>query len=301
MKRVPIIITICMALMGVACQEQYTTYTDKEYVMFAEQEQYRLVEQDQEYFTIEVASTVAAKRDRTFGVEVVDEGSNAIEGLHYRLLSNTITIPAGKLATKVKIKGYYDNLDSADSLGFKLRLVMPEELKMPTYENSDMADVVIYKACPFDINNFTGPCLLTSMLLYNYPGTNRFYQRVIESEQHPTLENTIILHDCFYDGYDVTIRIDSTDPYEPLISMDEDQVISDEGSVFGQILGDNKILGTTSSYYESYYNSCNRYMSLYLHVYVENVGEMVGTVGHFYNVIEWITEEEAEEFRKEIE
>lgn len=289
-----------MALAGVACQEQYTTYDDKEYVMFAEQEQYHLVQLEEDTFAVEVASTVASRRDRTFGVKVVDEGSNAIEGVHYRLLSNSVTIPAGKLTGEVRIKGYYENIDVADSLGFKLKLVMPEELRWDLYENSDMTDVVIYKACPYDINNFTGPCLLTSMLLYNYPGTNAFYQRVVESEQHPTEPNTIVLHDCFYDGYDVTVRIESTDPYEPLISMEDDQVLSDEASVFGQILGDNKILGTTSPYYESYYNSCNRYMALYLQVYVENVGEMIGTVGTFYNVIEWITEEEAEEFRKEI-
>jgi hypothetical protein len=36
-----------------------------------------------------------------------------------------------------------------------------------------------------------------------------------------------------------------------------------------------------------------------MHVYVENVGEPVGSVGEFYNVLEWISEEEAEELRRE--
>jgi hypothetical protein len=34
-------------------------------------------------------------------------------------------------------------------------------------------------------------------------------------------------------------------------------------------------------------------------MYVENLGVPVGTVGHFYNVMEWISEEEAELIKKE--
>jgi acetylglutamate kinase len=29
-------------------------------------------------------------------------------------------------------------------------------------------------------------------------------------------------------------------------------------------------------------------------VHVENLGESVGTIGHYYNIIEWISDEEAE-------
>ena len=71
--------------------------------MFAEQEQYFLVEQDQDYFRVMVSATAKSKHDRTFGVEVIDKGSNAIEGLHYRLLSNSVTIPAGELAGEVRV------------------------------------------------------------------------------------------------------------------------------------------------------------------------------------------------------
>ena len=33
---------------------------------------------------------------------------------------------------------------------------------------------------------------------------------------------------------------------------------------------------------------------LWLQAYVENLGESVGTMGHYYNIIEWISDEEAE-------
>ena len=70
-------------------------------------------------------------------------------------------------------------------------------------------------------------------------------------------------------------------------------------SVFGQILGDNKILTTHSNYYPSYFNSCQRFVELWNHVYVENLGETVGTVGHYYNILEWISDEEAERLQRE--
>lgn len=53
----------------------------------------------------------------------------------------------------------------------------------------------------------------------------------------------IILHDWLFSGYDVTIRLDPADPAEPLVTMDKNQILADEGSVFGQILGDNQDSG----------------------------------------------------------
>lgn len=299
MKKIYLMLSAVVALLAVACDEEYMTYSDAEYVMFAEQQSTNMVLVDQEYFSVPVASTVACDYDRTFGVEVIDKGSNAIEGKHYRLLSNSVTIPAGELAADVKVAGIYENIEPTDSLGFVLKLVMPEQLKFDLYEDSDQTKVVMYKSCPFDRNNFTGWCILTSLLLRDYPGDNVSYQRLIRTEAHPTEDKTVILRSCFYDGYDVTITFNPEDPANPLVTMDKDQIISDESSVFGQILGDNKILTTHSNYYPSYFNSCQRFVELWNHVYVENLGEMVGTVGHYYNILEWISDEEAERLQRE--
>lgn len=293
--------TLCAlaALSCVACEEEYTTYSDAEYVMFADTMSINMVLPDQEYFSVAVASTVACKYDRTFGVEIVDEGSNVIEGKHFRLLSNSVTIPAGKLATEVKVQGLYDNILPTDSLGFTLRLVMPEQLEWELYKDNVQTKVVMYKACPFDVNNFSGWCVVTSLLLRNYPGDNDSYQRLIKTEVHPSVPNTVILRECFYDGYDLTITFDTTDVANPIVTMDKDQLLSDEASVFGQILGDNHILTTHSSYYPSYYNSCQRFVELWNEVYVEDLGEMIGTVGHFYSILEWVSDEEAADLKKQ--
>jgi len=282
-----------------SCKEQYTTYSDAEYVMFADSLSTNMVEKSNSRFTVPIASTVARDYDRTFGVEVVDAGSNAVEGKHYRIISNTVTIPAGKTAANVEVEGIYDNIGATDSLGFRLRLVMNSALKWDLYKDSDMTKVVMYKSCPYDRNNFTGYAVLSSLLLRDYPGENSSYQKVVYTEAHPTEPDMIIIRDAFYNGYDITLTFDGTDPAEPRITMDSDQVLSDEASVFGQILGDNHILGDDSPIYASYFNSCQRFAVLWLHVYVEKLGEPIGTVGHFYNILEWISDEEAERLKRE--
>ena len=294
-----LIIFALVALALLSCKEQYTTYSDAEYVMFADSISTNMVQKDNSRFTVAVASTVARNYDRTFGVEIVDAGSNAIEGKHYRLLTSSVTIPAGKLATDVVVEGIYDNIEATDSLGLCLRLVMADQLKWNLYPNSDCTKVTMYKSCPFDRNTFTGYAVLSSLLLRDYPGENTSYQKVVYTEPHPTEQDMIIVRDCFYKGYDVTLTLHGEDAAEPRITMDKDQVLSDEASVFGQILGDNHILGDDSPYYTSYFNSCQRFAVLWLHVYVEDLGTPIGTVGNFYNVLEWVSDEEAERLKRE--
>jgi hypothetical protein len=291
---------ITLALVAAAalssCHERYVTYDDAEYVMFADTLQTYPVQQDVEYFSIPVVSTVKRDYDRTFGVEIIDKGSNAIENVHYRLKSNTVTIKAGETRADVLVHGIYNNIEASDSLGFQLRLVMNDELEMPLYGKDTKA--VLMKVCPFDINNFTGYCVFTSMFLYNYSITGS-YQRLVYTEKHPTQENTIICRNWLNDGYDIRMTFHPEDPMRPLISIEEGQVASDEGSFFGTTHGDDKILVRTSAMNDSMFFTCGSYLYLWAEIYVENLGAPVGTVGHFYNIMEWISDEEAERLKRE--
>ena len=291
---------IALAFMAVSafssCHERYVTYSDAEYVMFADTLATYPVQKDVEYFSIPVVSTVVKDYDRTFGVEIIDKGSNAIERYHYSLQSNTITIKAGENRADVMVHGYYDNIEATDSLGFTLQLVMAEELVMPLY--GKQAKAVLMKSCPFDINDFTGYCVLTSMFLYNYSVAGS-YQRLVKTEKHPTEDNMIICRSWLNDGYDVTMTFNAEDPMKPFVTMDEGQVASDEGSFFGISYGDDKILVTNSSLYDSIFYPCGKYLYIWTEMYVENLGEPVGTVGHFYNIMEWISDEEAQRLKSE--
>lgn len=307
MKRIArvLFVSVLLALLFAGCREEHVRYSDAEYVMFADTMSVNMVLQEQEYFTVPVASTVACGYDRNFGVEIIDKESSAVEGRDFKLLSNTVTIKAGERVGQVCISADYDRFVDSDTLNITMRLVMPEQLVWNLYGNR--TNVKMVKSCPFMIDDFIyagddgiGWCVLTSTFLYSYPGLeNSSYQRLVRTEKHPTEENTLILHDWHFTGYDVTLSFDPSDPANPSVSMDDDQVLSDELSVFGRINGDNKILVTNSANRLSYFNACRHFVALWAHVYVENMGESVGTVGHFYTLMEWVTPEEADRLQRE--
>lgn len=284
-----------------ACQEDNVKVMDREYVLFQDTLSFNPVLADENYsFSIPVTSTVACDYDRTLAVEIIDKGSTAVEGRDYRLESNTVTIPAGKYSADLIVYPQYDRFEDDDTLSFNLKLVMPDQIRWELY--GDETTVSMYKVCPFTLDTFTGWCVVTSLFLYNYPGLDNVdnsYQRLIKTEADPNEENTIILHDWLFDGYDVKIRFDNSDPANPVVTMPEDQLLSDEESVFGQVNGDNRILGTSSPSYVSYFNSCQSFVSLWLRAYVYNLSSLVGYVGDFYNVMEWVSDEEADRLQKE--
>ena len=274
---------------------EYVKYSGPNYIMFSDTLYELPVQSNGEVFEIPVVATCACDYDRTLAVEIVDSKSNATEGRHYALKSNTITIKAGELVGNVEVLGYHDNIEVSDSIGFSLRLVTSEDAKWDLYGTD--TNVWLKKACTFDINAFTGYCFIISTFINNYVQTTD--GRLTYSVVDPENENTIIMKDYFYDGYDVTITFNPEDPAHPLVTMDSNQVLSDEASVLGWILGDNHILAEHSPYYDSYFNSCQRFVELWMHVYVEKVGENIGTIGHFYNILEWVSDEEADRLQRE--
>lgn len=277
-----------------SCQERYVTYEGAEYVMFADTMAIYPIMAEKEEFSIPVVSTVAKDYDRTFGVEVIDKSSNAIERKHYSLMSNTITIKAGETRADVRVRGHFDNIGETDSLGFTLQLVMKDELVMPLYGKQTKA--VLMKTGPFDIKKFTGYCVLSSLFLQQYDPYGN-YNRLIFTEEHPTLKNTIICRNWLKDGYDVTMTFNDSDPLLPIVTMAENQVASDQGSFFGTIYGEwgDKLLVTSSNLAQSIYYP----LGGYLYVWTEFSVEEVGVVGHFYNVMQWISDEEAERLMRE--
>ena len=289
-----IILSLVIVTGLTACHERYITYADAEYVMFADTMKVYAIVEDAQVFSIPVVSTVAKDYDRTFGVEVIDRLSNAIERKHYDIESNTITIKAGETRADVRVRGYFDSFEPTDSLGFALRLVMNDNLVMPLYGNQTKA--VMMKSGPFDIEMFTGYCVLSSMFLQQYNQVGGF-NRLVYTEPHPTLKNTIICRNWLKDGYDVTMTFNDTDPLVPTVTMDKGQVASDQGSFFGTIYGQwgDKLLVASSNLRQSVFYP----LGGYLYVWTEISVEEYGVVGHFYNVMEWVSDEEAERIMRE--
>ena len=305
MKRIfNILLLMALCVGAESCNEHYTTYEGAEYLMFADTLTTNAVLEDGKPFKVSISSTVARKYDRTYAVEIIDNGSNAIEGKHYRLKSHTFTIPAGERSTDIEVYGNYENIEPTDSLGFTLQLVMPDELKWDLYPKHNRTKVVMFKSCPFDINEWGGTeqepkyCLLSSQWYIEF-NPNGSYQRLVKCYKHKTMENTIVMDDMFYDGFDVLLTFDTTNPSEPLLKVQKDQAIGDEWEVFGYAYGDGKILTTHSPSAVSYFNSCQKFAQLWLLMYVNDFSTLIDYVGNFYNIIEWISDEEAEEIMRE--
>ena len=97
-----------------------------------------------------------------------------------------------------------------------------------------------------------------------------------------------------YKNYDLKIKYDPSDPLKPFVEFD-DQIIGSTAEAFGTIYGNGKLMCTQPVAYDSYYNVCQKFVFLYSTIYM--VGK--GTVGTYVNILEWISDEEAEQYKKE--
>lgn len=292
-------LTTALCLMVIAattligCSQEHTTYNGGNYIMFADSMNVLPVQNDTELFDITIAATQVTNYDRNVGVEILANKTNAVEGLHYAVESQTVTIKAGSLTGSFKVRGISENIGVSDSLGLTLRLINRQTDGWDIYGNNGQeANVILRKACPFNLDTFEGYCTLTSTYFYDYmPSTTL---RLFTSEIDPENENTIILKDFFYKGYDIRVRLDNSNLLTPNVYMDEHQQVGYTGEAFGTIYGDGKLMTYLPSMYTSYFSSCEEFMVLYSQFYVENVG----TVGTYMNVIKWITKEEYDVYKK---
>lgn len=273
------------------CSEENATYSGPDYVMFSDTLQTIAVQSDDTYYDIPVTATTACDYDRTYSVEVVDKGSNAIEGVHYDLQSNNVTIKAGERTSSIKIRGHYNNFEETDSIGVMLRLTADKDKIWDLYGRD--TKVVLVKVCPFDINTFVGYAVLTSTFFTDYMQTTEM--RLLTTEKDPEVENGIILKDFLYDGYDIKVSFNTDNPLQPLLEM-EPQVVGSTAEAFqGSVWGDDKlrVMNTTGAI--SYYNVCQNFFFQYMTFYVNGVG----TVGTYANVVEWISKEEYDYLKKQ--
>ena len=274
-----------------SCQEEYITYDDAEYVMFADTLATYAIQEDEVQFNIPVVSTVTRNYDRTFAVEVIDVQGQAVERLHYSIESNTVVIPAGQTKGEVKVSGIYKELDPANPVYLTLQLIAPESVQMPLYGNRTKA--VLQRVDPFKLEDFTGWCVFSSMFLYQYSMTGS-YQRLVKCEAKTEGENpAVICRNMFKDGYDIEMVFHPEEPLNQYVTVPEGQAAADEYSFFGISYGDNAILVRNSSLYTSNFYTFGKYLYVWTELYVEALGELYGSVGHFYNVMEFVSDAEA--------
>lgn len=279
------IAAIMTLLLSISCESEHTVYDGPNYIMFSDSLYVLPVQNSEEYFDIPVSATNSVGYDRVIAVEIIDKNSNAIEGKHYQLESNTLKIKAGELSTNVRVLGKYENISVTDSLGFALHLITNEETHWDLYGTD--ANVVLRKTCPFNIEDFTGYCTISSSYFEAYmPGVTT---RLIKSRINPDNPNGIILENYFYDGYDIEVEFDLKDPLHPLL-ITKEQPFALTSEAFGTLYGDGEVYMFQPPLYTSYYSTCKQFLVQYMTLHVPNVG----TVGTYLNIVKWISDDEAE-------
>jgi hypothetical protein len=99
----------------------------------------------------------------------------------------------------------------------------------------------------------------------------------------------------YYDGYDIRITFLNENRLEPFVEMPEPQVAGSTGEAFGTIYGNGKLMMMQPADSGSYYSPCEGFLLQYVTMYVEEVG----TVGTYANILEWISDDEAERIMRE--
>ena len=289
-----ILIGLCMMcgvlLSATGCQEEYTTFDGPSFISLSDTLYVLPVQNNEEVFDIPVVASKACDYDRTLAVEVVVDKSNAIEGKQYVVESNTITIPAGEVIANFHVRGNSDNITINDSVGLNIR-ILTEEVAYKGLQHLE-ANIILQKVCPFHIEDFEGWCVVKSPFMDDYmPGVSA---RLVETIVDPYEKNTIIFKDYYYKGYDVKLRFTDNDILNPLLEMDE-QEFGPTSEAFGTIYEDGIIRMRETPGFVSYYSTCERFLIHSMTLFVPNKG----TVGNYFSLVKWVSDDEADRIRKE--
>ena len=281
------IIGITLVLLG--CKTERPTYNNRNFIMFSEENHTFGVLDEEEWFEIPVSASRTSNEDRNIGVEVVIAESSAIEDMHFVLESHTVTIKAGELTTTVRIKGIPEAISPNANVDIKLNLVLSEEDILDEYGTE--TTVTLQRCCSFDINNFTGYAVLTSTWSMQYMNAESRLVRTSLDEE----SGVIVVEDMFYEDYDIRIKLHAEDRLNPIATLCGPQVVGSTGEAFGTIYGNGKLMMDEPAGYVSYYGTCENFLVLYSLIYVEEVG----TVGNYVNILEWVSDDEAERIMRE--
>lgn len=284
------ILFLSLLLTFVGCSTDNTPSGDN-MVSFA-QESYTLgILDNEEWFEIPISTSQPVGSKLNIGVEGLIAESSAIEDMHFVVESHTVTIPAGKNSAALRLKGIPEAIALNTPIGVKFRLLADNA---STKNQISETSVTLQRCCPFDINNFTGYAVLTSTWSMQYMNSDSHLVRTHIDEEDA---NVVVIEDMFYDGYDIRIRLNSEDRLSPLAELCGDQVLGSTGEAFGTIYGNGKLMvtGLEEQNMVSYYSTCEGFLFLYTTMYVEEVG----IVGAFANIIEWVSDDEAERIMRE--
>lgn len=278
------------AILAYSCQSEDILYADKEYVSFADSLYTMPVLDTDATFNVMVSATTTAAYDRNYAVEVINERSTAVRGLHFDFVdnSNNVVIKAGERVAAVVLKGHYDNVRRDDSLCISLRLVEPAEQKWDLY--GDVTRVDFVKCRPFNMDDFlmiegTGDNKATFTMLASFPfaqDVTSFSVKGYKKDDH-----TLMLTNMFQASNvgDLRVIFDDSDPLDLLVTVPEQAAFRE--STYGNVWV------RSVEQYPSYFNTFDNFFILYLEVYVPQIGSF-GVYQYIFRALDPETAEDQE-------
>ncbi len=284
------------ALLGACQQEELMLNAHKDFIGFEDTTALCLVTDNGHELAIPVGASKVYTNDRVYSVEIVSANSNAIEGLHYELLTPNFIIKAGETKGQVRIKGNYEEIGMMDSLGVHLRLVTLGENQLNEYlPQSHDIKVRFMKYCIPNETNFEGYCVVSSMFLYDYNSDG--HQRLIKSEfdletRTVRLKNFYSDSDMYRDHYDLEIRL-SEEELIPTLEIDGDQIVYSVRTLLAQNFGDGWVRIAPNPNIQPIYNACQDMMVFAHDTYVKGQGY----INTYTVTVQWISDAEAEHIK----
>lgn len=269
-----------------SCQSDDITYSDKEYVMFADTVYTMPILDKDTIFTVPVAATTTASYDRNYAVEIVNDKSNAVRGFHFDFVdnSNNVVIKAGERVANVMLKGHYPNVAREDSLRLTLRLVEPEAQKWSLYGDETHVDLI--KCHPFIMNDFLmikNDDDKVNMTMYaSFPFDSNVNTYSVTG--YKKNDYTLMLKDMFGSSGSGEIRVlfDDSDPLDLIVTVPEQPAFRE--ATYGTVWV------RSSAQYPSYFNTFDNFFVLILDAYVPQLGSF----GVYQYIFKCIDTDEAE-------
>lgn len=258
-----------------SCESEEMVYQNDAFVQFADTVSYYPVTSDPEQtISLILGTSNVVSYDRTYGIEILVDESNARLGQHFELLDNRVVIPANQSVGTFRIKGFHDNLPAAyEEVYASFAFLSEKDEVQPIYGNK--TKVYFFKHKEFNVADFSGymQCICT-FPYSSYPTS--FYLKADRGS-----DKSVILRDWLMDGYDVELEFDDSDPLNPIAMVAPQQAFGD--AYYGKI----EIMSTPLA--PSTFNTLKRTVSLQLIPYVPRVG----SYGLYPYYLRMVSEEEA--------
>lgn len=277
MKKIYWIFALVVALGLTCCSEDanINVYDGHNFVQFADSEVIMPVTEDNRVFEVAVGMNTVADYDRSVALVVDAKNSNALEGYHFTLESHNVVIPAGELATKVRIHGIYEKIGSVnDSLVVTLRILTDKDNVSQIYGNK--IRVRLQKVRPFRIEDYVGDMQITCTFPYSTSAVTRYMVKTEKIDDH-----TLLIKKPFEDRRDMVITFtdNKEDPMKQDIHVKEQVAFTD--NTFGPV-SMASVDGVPS-----YYLPEDRAFVLYMDAFLSQMGSF----GSYYYIFEWVAEE----------